>query len=388
MLSEYVEMGNSAFDCPGHQGGQYFRKHPAGRYLYDFYGENIFRSDICNADVKLGDLLIHEGAACDAQKHAAQVFNADKTYFVLNGTSSANKLGEITTIKAEDPPNTNNIVSHSIVNDTNTYLNAPLITILVTTFNSQKSIKNTLNSLFNQSYPNIEIIVIDDHSQDNTMNILQAYTKQYKNIKIISLKENVGTYVAKNIGLKYSSGEFITCQDSDDWAHPQKLALQVAPLLQHKELIVTFSKWVRLDPIGNPYARTIYPLMRLNPSSALFRKKEVCEKTALWDWVRIGADSEFNARLKLIFGHKGYYTVNKPLTFGAHRENSLMTAQSTGYVNGVSLPREAYWKAWNIWHISQLQRGHAPLLSSSPKREFFQYDQHPIMDVISYAIIN
>lgn len=92
MLSEYVEMGNSAFDCPGHQGGQYFRKHPAGRFLYDFYGENIFRSDICNADVKLGDLLIHEGAACDGQKHAAQVFNADKTYFVLNGTSSSNKV--------------------------------------------------------------------------------------------------------------------------------------------------------------------------------------------------------------------------------------------------------------------------------------------------------
>ncbi|AHG79841.1 Ornithine decarboxylase [Mannheimia varigena USDA-ARS-USMARC-1388] len=92
MLSEYVEMGNTAFDCPGHQGGQYFRKHPAGRFLYDFYGENIFRSDICNADVKLGDLLIHEGAACDAQKYAAQMFNADKTYFVLNGTSSANKV--------------------------------------------------------------------------------------------------------------------------------------------------------------------------------------------------------------------------------------------------------------------------------------------------------
>ena len=92
MLSEYVEMGNIAFDCPGHQGGQYYRKHPEGRFLYDFYGENIFRSDICNADVKLGDLLIHEGAACDAQKYAAQVFNADKTYFVLNGTSSSNKV--------------------------------------------------------------------------------------------------------------------------------------------------------------------------------------------------------------------------------------------------------------------------------------------------------
>lgn len=89
-LSSYVERGNLQFDCPGHQGGQYFRKHPAGRYFYDFYGENIFRSDICNADVALGDLLIHEGPAVDAEQNAARVYNADKTYFVMNGTSTAN----------------------------------------------------------------------------------------------------------------------------------------------------------------------------------------------------------------------------------------------------------------------------------------------------------
>ncbi|HIF9218125.1 TPA: ornithine decarboxylase SpeF [Photobacterium damselae] len=91
-LVNYVSMGNSAFDCPGHQGGQFFKKHPAGKQFYDFYGENLFRSDLCNADVDLGDLLIHEGSACQAQKHAAKVFNADKTYFVLNGTSAANKV--------------------------------------------------------------------------------------------------------------------------------------------------------------------------------------------------------------------------------------------------------------------------------------------------------
>ncbi|MFL0252854.1 ornithine decarboxylase [Clostridium neuense] len=89
-LSNYVEKGNIQFDCPGHQGGQYFRKHPAGRFFYDFYGENVFRSDICNADVELGDLLIHEGPAMDAEKHAAKVYNADKTYFVMNGTSISN----------------------------------------------------------------------------------------------------------------------------------------------------------------------------------------------------------------------------------------------------------------------------------------------------------
>lgn len=91
-LSDYVERGNLQFDCPGHQGGQYFRKHPAGRYFYDFFGENIFRSDICNADVALGDLLIHEGPAMDAEQHAAKVYNADKTYFIMNGTSTANTV--------------------------------------------------------------------------------------------------------------------------------------------------------------------------------------------------------------------------------------------------------------------------------------------------------
>ena len=60
--------------------------------MYNFYGENTFRADLCNADVELGDLLIHEGAALEAQKHAARVFHADKTYFVLNGTSGANKI--------------------------------------------------------------------------------------------------------------------------------------------------------------------------------------------------------------------------------------------------------------------------------------------------------
>lgn len=91
-LKKYVEKGNIQFDCPGHQGGQYFRKHPAGRMLYEFYGENVFRSDICNADVALGDLLIHEGPAVAAEEHAAKVYNADKTYFVMNGTSSSNQV--------------------------------------------------------------------------------------------------------------------------------------------------------------------------------------------------------------------------------------------------------------------------------------------------------
>jgi ornithine decarboxylase len=91
-LMAYDGEANIAFDCPGHQGGQFYRKSPAGQLFFKHFGENVFRNDLCNADVDLGDLLIHEGPAVEAQRHAARVFGADKTYFVLNGTSSSNKI--------------------------------------------------------------------------------------------------------------------------------------------------------------------------------------------------------------------------------------------------------------------------------------------------------
>lgn len=91
-LTEYVTRNNTTFATPGHQRGEFFKKHPAGRQFYDFFGENLFRSDMSSSDIELGALLTHGGAAKNAQKFAAKVFNADKTYFVLNGTSSANKV--------------------------------------------------------------------------------------------------------------------------------------------------------------------------------------------------------------------------------------------------------------------------------------------------------
>jgi ornithine decarboxylase len=91
-LMAYDVEANVAFDCPGHQGGQFFRKSPTGQLFFKHFGESIFRNDLCNADVDLGDLLIHEGPAAEAQHHAAQIFGADRTYFVLNGTSTSNKV--------------------------------------------------------------------------------------------------------------------------------------------------------------------------------------------------------------------------------------------------------------------------------------------------------
>ncbi len=91
-LADYTDRGVEVWDCPGHNGGMYFRKSPLGRAFFDYFGENLFRADICNANVELGDLLVHEGPARDAEVESAKILGADRTYFVLNGTSTSNKV--------------------------------------------------------------------------------------------------------------------------------------------------------------------------------------------------------------------------------------------------------------------------------------------------------
>ena len=91
-LMDYDYEGNQMWTCPGHQGGAFYRRSPAGRLFAEHLGEAVFRSDIDNSVPELGDLLTHVGPALAAQMAAAKVFGADRTYFILNGTSTSNKI--------------------------------------------------------------------------------------------------------------------------------------------------------------------------------------------------------------------------------------------------------------------------------------------------------
>jgi ornithine decarboxylase len=91
-LVDYAEEGNQLWTCPGHNGGIFYSRSPIGRIFREHLGEGIFRDDLDNSVLELGDLLTHEGPALAAQKSAATIFGAEKTYFVLNGTSSSNKI--------------------------------------------------------------------------------------------------------------------------------------------------------------------------------------------------------------------------------------------------------------------------------------------------------
>jgi ornithine decarboxylase len=91
-LVDYAEQGNQLWTCPGHNGGIFYNRSPIGRIFVEHLGEAVFRDDLDNSVLELGDLLVHEGPALKAQQEAAQIFGAEKTYFVLNGTSSSNKI--------------------------------------------------------------------------------------------------------------------------------------------------------------------------------------------------------------------------------------------------------------------------------------------------------
>ena len=91
-LVEFTESHEYSWHTPGHAGGTAFRKSQVGKAFYDFYGEALFRTDLSVSVAELGSLLDHSGVVDQAEKNAARVFGADATYFVLNGTSTANQI--------------------------------------------------------------------------------------------------------------------------------------------------------------------------------------------------------------------------------------------------------------------------------------------------------
>lgn len=240
-------------------------------------------------------------------------------------------------------------------------IQGPKVSIIVTTFNDQDRISTAIESLRQQSYTNIEIIIVDDASTDNTKDHVAELLKIDSRLKYLKMPCNVGPYVAKSAGFLITQGEFVTCHDSDDWSHPCKIEQQVKPLLENSYLVATTSKWLRLSDDGVAYARSTFPFLRLNPSSLMVRKRVLESWIGFWDCVRTGADSELIARIRAIFGSSSIAMINKPLSLGSHRSNSLMTSKKTGMDTGsIRKERLEYWEAWSSWHISQTIHGKRP----------------------------
>jgi len=90
-MIDYVEAGNQMWLAPGHNGGIFYRKSPVGRILFEYLGENFWRADF-NFVPDLGDIFGPTGPFAHAEQQAAEIFGAERTYFVLNGSSTSNKM--------------------------------------------------------------------------------------------------------------------------------------------------------------------------------------------------------------------------------------------------------------------------------------------------------
>lgn len=125
----------------------------------------------------------------------------------------------------------------------------PLVTIITPCYNSADFVPFTINSVLEQSYTNWELIVIDDKSSDDTCAVIDAYTQQHNNIKLIKLEKNGGVANARNVGLAEAKGKYIAFLDSDDIWLKDKLAKQVA-YMEQRNLPMTFCAYHRIDEAG------------------------------------------------------------------------------------------------------------------------------------------
>ncbi|NEX22623.1 glycosyltransferase [Thiorhodococcus mannitoliphagus] len=156
----------------------------------------------------------------------------------------------------------------------------PHVSVIMPSYNAAPYIAEAIDSVLSQDYPNKELIVIDDGSTDNTVEIVRAYEARLRLIR----QENQGSAVARNAGLAASQGELIAFLDSDDCWLPGKLTAQVSYLRDHPEIGVVFSRWQvwKPDPDGG-FRRPLIP-EREKPSEQ--RPKIVPERSG-WLYNRL-----------------------------------------------------------------------------------------------------
>jgi len=124
----------------------------------------------------------------------------------------------------------------NLVNE-NMEINNPLVTVVVTCFNRCHTIKRAIESILQQTYSNIELIVVDDASTDNSVNLI---TENFPNIRLLRNSYNCGQNASLSLGFKNSSGSIFAYLDSDDWWDKRTLAVLVEYLVADPELGFVF----------------------------------------------------------------------------------------------------------------------------------------------------
>lgn len=213
----------------------------------------------------------------------------------------------------------------------------PLVSIMMSTFNAERTLIPVLRSLSAQSYIDIEILIVDDCSTDGTLALAQTYARdQDQRVRVVSMDKNGGTYRARNRGLIEARGEYFTCNDSDDWAYPTKIEELVRPLNTNQRLLASVGSLIRLNKTVGVKPR-LNGYLHIDLSSLCYRRRTAMERIGYYEAVPYGADSEFKERLQSAFGHGCITRVDKPLLIADWSRNSLTGTLATGITDGGTL---------------------------------------------------
>ena len=177
------------------------------------------------------------------------------------------------------------------------------VSVILPAFQAQDSIATALAGLCAQSYANLEIVVVDDASQDATCRIVDSMAQADPRIVLRRLDRNGGAYRARNCGLQQATGQFITTHDADDWSHPQKIETQIRHLMRHPGQIGVITHWARCQPSLHFTTnwRLSHRLIDWSHSSLLLRRG-VFDRLGGWEEVRVAADTEFIWRIEAADG--------------------------------------------------------------------------------------
>jgi len=211
----------------------------------------------------------------------------------------------------------------------------PLVSIIMSAHNAEDSIEYAMNSILNQTYKNIELLVCDDKSTDETLNIAKKVAANNSRVRVFQSKENQGTYNIRNDLINASKGEFISFQDSDDLALPVRVQNQIQSLAKDDSL-VCFSNWARIRPDGAFVFFHDGLLNRFCVVSAMAHRS-VFERLPNFRSVLVAADTEFYELCKNYLGENQISILKSPLIFGLWGEGSLtqrksLTAEHNGFV--------------------------------------------------------
>jgi len=222
------------------------------------------------------------------------------------------------------------IIEDCLINRKLSKVNQPLISIILPSYNSEKTIKSTLESIESQSYDNWELLIVDDASTDFSVEILKNISKNEK-VSLYLNSNNQGVAYSRNIGLFYAKGDYITFHDADDTSHPERLKYQLYYSILSKFKIVV-PKYVRVNNEGISYI--INGKKRWNRVSGMMFPKAIVSEIGYFKDTHISEDSEYHERILAFYGKNSRKIINKTLYYALFSLNSLLFSNADVEIKG------------------------------------------------------